>query len=600
MRRKQRHIIALLIGLAFLSACDATTREARRMVKRAEQLADTLPDSTVRLIDSVLRMPASFSERERMDMVLTHTLALYKWRGTDLLYAAEHTSSELSQACAYFAKKKDYEKATKAALYMGYMLDEMGDNLKEAVKYLKDAEYYGTLSHDTLFVAKAQYRLAYLILEFDQTLGENFTSQEGIDLLDKAAKGYKSDDYFHLAKLLDIKTLLYAKIQEFDHAEECAKTSLGYAEQCHNIELRNSALQHLSLIYRKQGKIEESIDCIRSCFASGDTIGMPNFLYQIATSFYAQNELDSANYYFNRLEHLLSILEKKDEEKAFKMKCYNMISHFYEDQGNDSLALYYVRKHEGIYYKQVASSAEKNVYNIQHQYDYEVLQNKMNKEIMKRQRVIIWIVFILMLLLIGLVISQIRLAQKNKKEAETKANLFHFMQQNKELTQISEEQKQNQIYLTQKHKESEQAYEELLKEKEKQEQNAAEYGEKLSLELKKEQSIMLRLHLFLQNQGDDELLKKLEKTVFGKQAHLDAMMENVDRLYPQLRETIKQEELGLDENEQLDVIMSYFNISRQDEALLLEKTTDMVDKIRNRSRKKIQSASKGNNLPKIM
>ena len=178
--------------------------------------------------------------------------------------------------------------------------------------------------------------------------------------------------------------------------------------------------------------------------------------------------------------------------------------------------------------------------------------------------------------------------------------MFHFMQQNKELTQISEEQKQNQIYLTQKHKESEQAYEELLKEKEKQEQNAAEYGEKLSLELKKEQSIMLRLHLFLQNQGDDELLKKLEKTVFGKQAHLDAMMENVDRLYPQLRETIKQEELGLDENEQLDVIMSYFNISRQDEALLLEKTTDMVDKIRNRSRKKIQSASKGNNLPKIM
>jgi hypothetical protein len=240
---------------------------------------------------------------------------------------------------------------------------------------------------------------------------------------------------------------------------------------------------------------------------------MPNFLYQIATSFYAQNELDSANYYFNRLEHLLSIVEKKDEEKAFKMKGYNMISHFYEDQGNDSLALYYVRKHEGIYYKQVASSAEKNVYNIQHQYDYEVLQNKMNKEIMKRQRVIIWIVFILMLLLIGLVISQIRLAQKNKKEAETKANLFHFMQQNKELTQISEEQKQNQIYLTQKHKESEQAYEELLKEKEKQEQNAAEYGEKLSLELKKEQSIMLRLHLFLQNQGDDELLKKLETEI---------------------------------------------------------------------------------------
>jgi len=132
--------IGLLVLLA-LAACDTTTRDARRMVKRAELLADTLPDSTARLIDSVLRMPASFSERERMDMVLTHTLALYKEHGNDLHYAAEHTSSELSQACAYFAKKKDYEKATKAALYMGYRLDEMGGEPKEAVKYLKDAEF---------------------------------------------------------------------------------------------------------------------------------------------------------------------------------------------------------------------------------------------------------------------------------------------------------------------------------------------------------------------------------------------------------------------------------------------------------------------------
>ena len=110
---------------------------------------------------------------------------------------------------------------------------------------------------------------------------------------------------------------------------------------------------------------------------------------------------------------------------------------------------------------------------------------------------------------------------------------------------------------------------------------------------------MFRLHLFLENQGDEELLKKLEKSVFGKQAHLDAMMETVDCLYPQLREIVREEDLGLDKNEQLDVILSYFNISRQDEALLFHKTTDMVDKIRNRSRKKIQSASEGKDWPKI-
>ncbi|MBR3490815.1 MAG: hypothetical protein IKH44_00735, partial [Bacteroidales bacterium] len=56
--------IGFMVLLAFV-ACHTPTREARRMVDRAERLADTLPDSTARLIDSVLRMPVYFSERER-------------------------------------------------------------------------------------------------------------------------------------------------------------------------------------------------------------------------------------------------------------------------------------------------------------------------------------------------------------------------------------------------------------------------------------------------------------------------------------------------------------------------------------------------------
>jgi len=53
-------------------------------VKRAEQLADTLPDSTVRMIDSVLHIPANFRERERMDMALLQAEALFGDHGGDL------------------------------------------------------------------------------------------------------------------------------------------------------------------------------------------------------------------------------------------------------------------------------------------------------------------------------------------------------------------------------------------------------------------------------------------------------------------------------------------------------------------------------------
>ena len=317
----------------------------------------------------------------------------------------------------------------------------------------------------------------------------------------------------------------------------------------------------------------------------------------IGKVYFKMKEMDSVAKYLQQMEAMLPTVNVKKETNA---SIYELLSQYAESLNDDSLALQYREKHERLLYDIMIQRQEQTIYRIQQQYDYENLQNIMNQKLIHKQRLITIIGIFAIIGLTALAISQIRLAKTRKQEAETKANLFHFMQQNKELAKKSEAQKQDQIYLSQKHKEREQAYEELLKEKERQERTASDYGERLSLELKKEQSIMLRLHLFLQNQGDDELLKKLEKTVFGKQTHLDAMLENVDRLYPQLRKIVKQENLGLDENEQLDVIMSYFNISRQDEALLLDKTTDMVDKIRNRSRKKIQSASKGNNLPKIM
>ena len=71
--------IWILVLLA-LVACHTPTSEARRMIARAELLADTLPDSTARLIDSVLRMPANLSERQRMDMALLQTEALFGCR----------------------------------------------------------------------------------------------------------------------------------------------------------------------------------------------------------------------------------------------------------------------------------------------------------------------------------------------------------------------------------------------------------------------------------------------------------------------------------------------------------------------------------------
>ena len=593
-------VIGLFCVLVFVAACDTTTREARRMVKRAYLLADTLPDSTARLIDSVLRMPASFSERERMDMALLQAEALFGDRGDAISpimdddffddRATLSTSPELERAAAYYSRKKQYAKAAHAALYSGFVQQHYNEK-EAAMQSFKDAEHYGKMVRDSLTVAQAQYKLGKMLYD-------DYMEAEAISIL-KAADVNFGTHIGERAAVQNLEAVVYMVLKQIDSADMCLKQSLAYAEQSQTYKAKCKALNNYAVFFRQQGNYAQAITCLKQIAEEPDlTNTEETLLYlNLGKTFAAMGATDSAATYYQQLEEFLPSTEIKDDTKV---SIYWALSRFAESQG-DTVSAYRYLKAQGVLVSGIISNIEKrSAYRIQQQYNYESLQNEMNRKLIRKQHLVTLIGIFAIIGLAALAISQIRLAKTRKQEAETKANLFHFMQQNKELMQRSEEQKQNQIYLAQKHKESEQAYEDLLKEKQRQEQAASEYGEKLSLALKKEQSVMLRLHLFLENQGDEELLKKLEKSVFGKQAHLNAMMKTVDRIYPHLREIVRQEGLGLDENEQMDVIMSYFNISRQDEALLLDKTTDMVDKIRNRSRKKIQSASEGNKLPKIL
>ena len=127
----RRVIVIGLFLLLVLAACNGPQREARQMVRRAERLFDTDPDSTVRLIDSVLRIPAYFEEGKRMDIAMLQAEALFGDRDDreisplmdDEFFDDKPfltTSPELERAADYYARKKKYDKAAHAALYSGY------------------------------------------------------------------------------------------------------------------------------------------------------------------------------------------------------------------------------------------------------------------------------------------------------------------------------------------------------------------------------------------------------------------------------------------------------------------------------------------------
>lgn len=119
------------------------------MVRRAEQLFDTLPDSTASLIDSVLRMPVYFNEKRRMDMALLQGEALFGDRGQEIPPVMDDdffddrpfltASPELERAGAYYARKEQYDKAAHAALYSGFIQQHYSEK-QAAMQSFKDAD----------------------------------------------------------------------------------------------------------------------------------------------------------------------------------------------------------------------------------------------------------------------------------------------------------------------------------------------------------------------------------------------------------------------------------------------------------------------------
>ena len=104
----------------------------------------------------------------------------------------------------------------------------------------------------------------------------------------------------------------------------------------------------------------------------------------------------------------------------------------------------------------------------------------------------------------------------------------------------------------------------------------------------KEQRIMLLLDNYLNSNKKANLLKDLEEFVYGDKDHWEAMLAVVDQLYPDLMATQQQKYPNLDEDERKSYILSYFKLSRQEEADYLATTVNMIDKLRGRRRKKME------------
>ena len=173
---KISHLIFGSLLLA-LTACNPSQREAKQLLRQAESVLETHPDSALHLIDSAMHMEVYFSEAQRMEMALLQACAIYgddrdatdptKSNGNflfDKVMNHTYTSPDLDRAPVYFAKKGQLQKAALAALYKGYDFQEVfADTL--ALPMFKEAAQYGLRANDSLTVARALFQKGRLLYQ---------------------------------------------------------------------------------------------------------------------------------------------------------------------------------------------------------------------------------------------------------------------------------------------------------------------------------------------------------------------------------------------------------------------------------------------------
>lgn len=156
----------IIIGLA-LASCSNPQPEAVTLLKAAEQLADSCPDSALQLIDSIFYPEKSFNKRDYMRYWVTRVQVRYK------NYLAVDEDTLIFKAGDYFTKhSNDPVKSTLACFYSGCVYREQG-NKEQAMELYKDAETYAVKTSDVDLQGLVQYNMGDLLAEqglYDQAL----------------------------------------------------------------------------------------------------------------------------------------------------------------------------------------------------------------------------------------------------------------------------------------------------------------------------------------------------------------------------------------------------------------------------------------------
>lgn len=548
--KHKRFLSWISLGLLlFCLACDPVTRDARQMIRQGSQLLDTDPDSTLLLIDSVMRLEAKLSDHERMEMALLQGDALY---GGSLCPDDERSIPatvvplpELDEAAAYYSEKKEFEKAALTALYSGHSNLDAG-NKAGAMQSFKAAEQYGNQIGDSLIVARSQYHMGKIL--YDDGIKD-----EALTLLYQADQAF-GDHFAERAMTQNVIAAVHIMLSNYDTAQQCLDQAIHFAELGGCNEAKRKALNNYAVLHRLLGNYDLAIEALRNDEALTDETRILRYYMNMGKIWFDCGQMDSAGYYYGMLESLLpeSIINEET-----KVSAYHALSRFAEKSGDYQKALayrYQYDKHLSLVNEQ---RVQNNVYTTEKRYDYERMRKVVDRNRIRNQYIVSALVALVMVLVLLVLFVYYRLIQKRLKEVETNALLLRIINQNTDLLKDNQEKKEENHQLT----------------------------ETLTSLLTKRLNAMQKLDVFMKDRKNSTSLTDLEKLVFDGDDHMKMMMQVIDVMYPGLYRKINDTYPELSELEKKVCLLSRFKLSRYEEAMILGISTSVLDKTRGKVKK---------------
>lgn len=267
--------------------------------------------------------------------------------------------------------------------------------------------------------------------------------------------------------------------------------------------------------------------------------------------------MDSTAYYARLLQNEVHDVTDGPEQ----MSIFDFLARYEAYIGNADSSYFFEQQKFDAFTQEYHKRLQQSVYEAQQKFDFEAQQNQYNKQLANRRRTILLLVIGLLFLTIAVAVAMFRNSQKNKALADVFRDLLTFKQENSRMQSDFTEREKDLSNLI------------------------ASYENRLERELRFKQIVMQQTDLLTKTKGDRLYMLDLEKTVFEGGNHWEKMMTVFDELYPGVRASMHEHYPQLSELELGDFVLSIIGVPRNDEALLLNVSVSVVDKMRSKVKK---------------